>query len=65
MVRASLMLRWVVGSIVHGGPIELFLVPANARSDNIQRCKENFVTEKIYPHSQQHVDYEITVSSNS
>ena len=24
------MVRWVVGSIVHGGPIELFLVPASA-----------------------------------
>ena len=25
----SLMVRWVVGSILHGGPIELFLVPAS------------------------------------
>ena len=24
------MMRWVVGSILHGGPIELFLVPASA-----------------------------------
>ena len=24
------MVRWVVGSITHGGPIELFLVPASA-----------------------------------
>ena len=24
------MVRWVVGSILHGGPIELFLVPASA-----------------------------------
>ena len=24
------MVRWVVGSIFHGGPIELFLVPASA-----------------------------------
>ena len=24
------MVRWVVGSIPHGGPIELFLVPASA-----------------------------------
>ena len=23
------MARWVVGSILHGGPIELFLVPAS------------------------------------
>ena len=28
MVRA--LVRCVVGSIVHGGPIELFLVPASA-----------------------------------
>ena len=25
----SLMVRWVVGSILHGGPIERFLVPAS------------------------------------
>ena len=24
------MVLWVVGSILHGGPIELFLVPASA-----------------------------------
>ena len=24
------MVRWVVGLILHGGPIELFLVPASA-----------------------------------
>ena len=24
------MVRWVVGSILHGGPIELFLVPSSA-----------------------------------
>ena len=30
-VERSLMVRWVVGSILHGGgPIELFLVPASA-----------------------------------
>ena len=23
------MVRWVIGSIFHGGPIELFLVPAS------------------------------------
>ena len=33
-VRASmlghpLMVRWVIGSIPHGGPIELFLIPAS------------------------------------
>ena len=26
------MMRWVVGSIQHGGPIELFLVPVSASS---------------------------------
>ena len=30
MVRESLKVRWVIGSILHGGPIELFLVPASA-----------------------------------
>ena len=24
------MVQWVVGSILHGGPIDLFLVPASA-----------------------------------
>ena len=24
------MVRWVVGSILHGGPIELFLIPVSA-----------------------------------
>ena len=24
------MVRWVVGLILHGGPIELFLIPASA-----------------------------------
>ena len=24
------MVRWVVGSILHGGPTELFLIPASA-----------------------------------
>ena len=28
--RYSFMLQWVIGSILHGGPIELFLVPASA-----------------------------------
>ena len=26
----SLMVQWVSGSILHGGPIELFLIPASA-----------------------------------
>ena len=30
MVERPLMVRWVVGSIPHGGPIELFLVPASS-----------------------------------
>ena len=29
-VGRSLMVRWIVGSILHGGPSELFLVPASA-----------------------------------
>ena len=29
-VKRSLMVRWVVGSILHGGPILLFLGPASA-----------------------------------
>ena len=29
MVEHPLMMRWVVGSILHGGPFELFLVPAS------------------------------------
>ena len=28
MVEWLLMVRWVIGSIPHGGPIELFLIPA-------------------------------------
>ena len=27
-VERSLIVRWVVGSILDGGPIELFLIPA-------------------------------------
>ena len=30
VVRAFVMVRWVVVSILHGGPIDLFLVPASA-----------------------------------
>ena len=32
MVECPLMVRWVVRSIRHGGPIELFLVPTSAPS---------------------------------
>ena len=28
MIEHPLIVQWVVGSIPHGGPIELFLVPA-------------------------------------
>ena len=28
-VERALMVRWVVGSIPHGGPLELFFVPAS------------------------------------
>ena len=30
MVERPLMVQWVVRSIPHGGPIELFLIPASA-----------------------------------
>ena len=30
MVESPLMVRWVIGSISHGGLIELFLVPVSA-----------------------------------
>ena len=30
LVLGSEMVQWVVGSIIHGGPIELFLVLASA-----------------------------------
>ena len=30
MVERSLMVRWVIGSILHGGLIVLFLVPTSA-----------------------------------
>ena len=30
LYEGSLMVRWVVGSILHRGPIELFLVSASA-----------------------------------
>ena len=29
-VERSLMVQWVIGSILHGGPIELSFVPASA-----------------------------------
>ena len=32
------MVRWVVGSILHGGPIELFFVPARARCSSVVRA---------------------------
>ena len=31
------MVRWVVGSILHGGPFELFLVPLRARCSSMVR----------------------------
>ena len=30
VVERLLMVRWVIGSILHGGPIELFLIPVSA-----------------------------------
>ena len=32
------MVRWVVGSILHGGPIELFLVPASASRHGLTKA---------------------------
>ena len=32
------MVRWVVRSIIHGGPIELFLIPARARCSSVVRA---------------------------
>ena len=38
-LERSLMVRWVVGSILHGvGPIELFLVPASASTTGITKA---------------------------
>ena len=34
----SLMLRWVVGSILHGGPIELFIVPASYHTTGVPKA---------------------------
>ena len=31
------MVRWVVGSILHGGPIELFLVPAKNSTTGVKK----------------------------
>ena len=30
MVEHALMVQWVIGSVLHGEPIELFLVPVSA-----------------------------------
>ena len=32
------MVRWVVGSILHGGPIELFLVLASATQTGVTKA---------------------------
>ena len=37
MVEGSLMVRWAIGSIPYGGPIELFLTPASAAQLVYQR----------------------------
>ena len=37
VVECSLMVRWVVGSVSHGGPIELFFVSAIAPQLVVQR----------------------------
>ena len=30
VVECALIMQWIVGSIPHGGPIELILIPASA-----------------------------------
>ena len=37
MVQCLLIVPWVVGSIIHGGPTELFLIPANIQQLVLQR----------------------------
>ena len=32
------MVRWVVGSILHDGPIELFLVPASVLTTGVTKA---------------------------
>ena len=33
------MVLWVVGSILHGGPIELFLIPTSVSMTGITKAK--------------------------
>ena len=35
MEKHSLMVQWIIGSILHGGPTELFFIPASAPWKNI------------------------------
>ena len=52
MVQRLLMVPWVVGSIIHGGPTELFLIPANSqlvlqRSWHVLSCLLDSAYKKI------------------
>ena len=38
MVERLLIVRWIVGSITHGGPIELFLVTATTGVTKVVVC---------------------------
>ena len=47
------MVRWVVGLILLGGPIELFLVPASGSSNKYlclmpYNCKFNVLSTSLY-----------------
>ena len=37
------MVQWVVGSILHGGPTELFLVPASVPVCGMMHIKETLL----------------------
>ena len=43
MVELLLMVQWVVGSILHGGPIELFLTTINHSS----QCSTTGITKAM------------------
>ena len=47
VVERPLMMRWIVGSILHGGPIKLFLVPASVMTNKINKqTKQNKTKNK-------------------
>ena len=55
VVKCLHMVWWVIGSILHGGPIELLLVPASApqlvyqRSRYVLSCLWGGANRKVYP----------------